>query len=82
MTASTPRAAGLPLLPRNRIILLATVAVLGAGIAVGDYGFAPKGALFAPAYAQAQTAQQQRQTAALEELLDGVKRRSAGGALP
>ena len=61
MFASTPRAAGSALLTKPRMVLLATVAVLGAGVVLSDYGFAPKsgGALFAPAYAQAQNAQRQ-----------------------
>jgi serine protease Do len=54
MFASTPRTAGSRLLSKPRILLLATVAALGAGVVLSDYGFAPKpgGALFAPAYAQ------------------------------
>src|ERR1700681_2677477 len=58
MSASAPPAAGYRRLSKRRIVLLATVAGLGAGIVFGDYGLTPKsgGALLAPAYAQAQTA--------------------------
>jgi serine protease Do len=76
MTATQPRAAGIPLLSRNRIILLATAAALGAGLALGGYGFAPKfapksgAALFAPAYAEAQTAQR---PAGFADIVEKVK---------
>src|ERR1700674_5672344 len=57
MSASTPPAAGYRLLSKRRIVLLATVAGLGAGLVFGDYGLAPKSVLLAPAFAQAQNAQ-------------------------
>jgi serine protease Do len=74
MTASRPVAVSFlskNRLSRNRIILLATVAALGAGIALGDHGFAPKSeVLFAPAYAQAQTAQR---PAGFADIVEKVK---------
>jgi len=58
MTASAPRTAGNSLFNKRRIVLLATVAGLGAGLLLGQSGFAPKSdVLFAPAYAQSANAQ-------------------------
>jgi serine protease Do len=64
MSASASRASGHSLFPKRRIVLMATVAVLGAGALFGNFGFdfglAPNStgsSLFAPPYAHAQNAQ-------------------------
>src|SRR5450432_2190455 len=60
MSASAPQASGHRLTSKRRIVLLATVAGLGAGVLFAGFGLTPNStgsALFAPPYAQAQTAQ-------------------------
>jgi serine protease Do len=59
MTANAPQASGHSPVSKRRIILLATVAGLGAGLVFGgQYGFSPKSdGLFSPAFAQAPNAQ-------------------------
>jgi len=60
MSASAPQVTGHRLTSKRRIVLLATVAGLGAGMLFADFGLAPNstgGALFAPPYAHAQNAQ-------------------------
>ena len=58
---------------KRRIVLLATVAGLGAGVMLADFGLPPHssgGALFAPAYAQGQNAQQ---PAGFADIVEKVK---------
>jgi serine protease Do len=60
MLANAPRSSGYSLFSKRRILLLATVAGLGVGVMLADFGLAPKstdGLLFAPAYGQSATAQ-------------------------
>ena len=60
MSASAPKVTGHRLTSKRRIVLLATVAGLGAGLLFADFGLAPNStgsALFAPPYAHAQNAQ-------------------------
>src|SRR6266851_7845032 len=60
MSVLAPRDAGHRLFSKRRIVLLASVAGLGAGILFADFALAPNStgsALFAPPYAHAQTAQ-------------------------
>jgi serine protease Do len=58
MTANAPQVSGHRLLPKRRIVLLATVAALGVGTLFGNFGLNTTGeALFAPPYAQAQNMQ-------------------------
>jgi len=60
MSANAPRPTGHRLISNRRVVLLATVAGLGAGMVLGDFGLASKPtgkAIFAPAYAETQSAQ-------------------------
>jgi serine protease Do len=60
MSASAPQVTGHRLTSKRRIVLLATVAGLGAGVMFADFGLTPNStgsALFAPPYAHAQNAQ-------------------------
>jgi serine protease Do len=56
MSARAPRTAGHSLFSKRRIFLLATVASLGVGVMLSDFGLAPN-SLFAPAYGQSQSVQ-------------------------
>jgi serine protease Do len=60
MSANAPRPTGHRLFSKRRVVLLATVAALGAGMMLGEFGLASKPtgkAIFAPAYAETQSAQ-------------------------
>ena len=60
MSVRAPQDAGHRLFSKRRIVLLASVAGLGAGVLFGDFALTPNstgGALFAPPYAHAQNAQ-------------------------
>ncbi len=56
MSASAFRASAHRLLPKRRVVLLATVAGFAA-LVYGDFGLAPRTALLTPAYAQSQLVQ-------------------------
>jgi serine protease Do len=60
MSSSAPRLMGIHLVTKRRVVLLATVGALGAGMMIGDLGLSSMStgkAIFAPAYAQAQGVQ-------------------------
>jgi len=57
MFASALLASAHRLLPKRRVVLLATVAGLGAALMYGDFGLAPRSVLLTPVYAQSQATQ-------------------------